>query len=793
MCLLLAPSPPKATLLFTSALKAVAKSHEIANRFNGGLSKKNRRREGIAAHHGRLCRKIVVLSEQAEVVQDEGFCAALMLCAAAAGDSSTVRAVYLASKVRRLDHLRTCGGKEHLEKLQGLLPEQEKRALLGDRNGPAAPAPAPTVRGMLRGGSSGADNTVPTLRSIEEEHRESHAAYENREYGTDTRLLSTLLLSHASAMEPKGLGSMWAGRYNHGYLCHNSLRYLEAYDRPQMENMAIKGLDSVEAGLTPEGWEKEDFSEEDGKTSKQLRKQHKFRMKQIMGDGEGIHRKDDMDSSFDAYDIDPQATMDEQNKLLLNGSVNGGEGGRMEEVEGSRDWLNEQLFGNEATKQLSSASGSSEDGISTMECAAEQGEAATLDVNNDSESIALRQVIQNDSDHFGNDFDSDSDSSDFDSSDSDVESDDEEEGSDEFNSAPSPESDREALVQAMAEATNDRALAEDLIPKDLDFSAMNDEGNDDTEEDMDFDEEGFQKLMADTAKGMDASQESEEAEDLAHIPGVSTDDYGAFQSHLRAELEAAGKSPNEVDENEARQLFGMMQSFYDEKQGAKRIAPGDGSDDESIAAEAAMMVERAGMEINTEKPNMASVLNMGNIKTERSFIDDTQLSPTEGLIPETHQKLATSPDTMSTSKTIYADDYIEWASTQTASSNSSASSENDINAIAPKISTNQADDVAIPRDHRSLLEEQNEAPHILELQQHLPGLPRNRIEKVSREFLRTLGYPSILRLALAVRENMPDEFSPQCLTRVNLTNAKHVMVNVYCFFYMSAPCMVFHG
>jgi hypothetical protein len=55
-----------------------------------------------------------------------------MLCAAAAGDASTARAIYLASKVRRLDHLRTCGGKDHLVRLQGLIPEDEKMRLSGD-------------------------------------------------------------------------------------------------------------------------------------------------------------------------------------------------------------------------------------------------------------------------------------------------------------------------------------------------------------------------------------------------------------------------------------------------------------------------------------------------------------------------------------------------------------------------------------------------------------------------------------------------------------------------------------
>jgi len=95
---------------------------------------------------------------------------------------------------------------------------------------------------FLQGGN------VPAFRTIEEELVDNHKAYENREYGTDTRILTTLLLAHAKAMEPQGLGSMWAGKFNRGYLCENSLRWIEAYNQPKMRNMAIPGITSVEAG-----------------------------------------------------------------------------------------------------------------------------------------------------------------------------------------------------------------------------------------------------------------------------------------------------------------------------------------------------------------------------------------------------------------------------------------------------------------------------------------------------------------------------------------------------------------
>lgn len=259
------------TLLFTSALKAVAKSHAIACKFSGGMSRKNRKRESVTAHHGRLARKIVILAEQAEVEQDDGFVSALMLCAATSGDSSTARAIYLASEVRRLDHLRTCGGKDHLKKLQGLIPEDDQLRI-GQSDSNLAHA---------RDGKS-----TPALKTIEEEIADNHKEYENREYGYDTRVLSTLLLAHANAMQPKGLGSMWGGRFNKGYLCENSLRYIESYNIPKMKNKAIQGIDSVEAGLTAEGWEAEVFDDD----TKQLRKKNKFRLQQIADDGEGNRR-----------------------------------------------------------------------------------------------------------------------------------------------------------------------------------------------------------------------------------------------------------------------------------------------------------------------------------------------------------------------------------------------------------------------------------------------------------------------------------------------------------------------
>mmetsp|Transcript_20024 Transcript_20024/g.43386 ORF Transcript_20024/g.43386 Transcript_20024/m.43386 type:complete len:1495 (+) Transcript_20024:183-4667(+) len=735
------------TLLFTSALKAVSKSHEIATKFNGALSKKNRRRETATSYHGRLTRKIVVLAEQAEVKQDDGFIAALMLCAAAAGDSSTARAIYLASKVRQLDHLRTCGGGDHLRRLQGLIPEDEKRELLG--GGKAGDGDSPSSTASLAAG--GASTKAPALTQ-EEEFARDHSAYEHREYGTDTRILSTLLLAHSKAMESQGLGSMWSGRYNRGYLCPNSLRYIEAYNRPQMENMAIPGVNSVEAGLSPEGWEAEDFhDEESGKSSKTLRKKHKFNIKSIMDDGHG-NRKDDQDGFFDKFDdVDPDDIRREE-RLQLNGA-----GGGEKEVDASRDWLNDTLF--EKDDRMLELQSSSE-GLSTVDYMPEKDTAGD-GVMSGGNSL-----------DYGNDFDSDSDDDDSDSDD-DVE---ERSG---FKAFKEPQTDREALVQAMAEVTDDLELAEDLIPKDLDLSPPGFDDGDIEGDNGYFDEDAFNKLMMDTEEGIDDSKGGD-AEELDAVPGVSTNDFAAFTTHLKKELLEEGAS-HDVDETEARQLFDMMRTYYDESNTASPDANLFGSDDMVSDSGDILTSDHKSAEISESSFNSMTI---DDTPVDRSFLNGTTFNApaqnqSEGPTPEMQRSTTTS--TGMQNETIYADDYIEWANSQaeTVGSNKTAAfSETFLEGEMSQVEEpNPVIDVPLPRQHLSpLAKEEEEDPHILELQQTLPGLPLNRIEKVSDEFARTLGYPSILRLTLAVRENMPEAFSPQCLTRVNLANAKFVMM-----------------
>ena len=94
---------------------------------------------------------------------------------------------------------------------------------------------------------------------------------------------------------------------------------------------------------------------------------------------------------------------------------------------------------------------------------------------------------------------------------------------------PQSGSDRDALVKAMTEVTNDPKLADDLIPKDFDGGR----GFDDEEGDFDpgsyFDEEAFLKLMEDTERGIDETKGGD-AEELNSIPGVASNNFAAFST-----------------------------------------------------------------------------------------------------------------------------------------------------------------------------------------------------------------------------------------------------------------------
>ena len=414
-------------------------------------------------------------------------------------------------------------------------------------------------------------------------------------------------------------------------------------------------------------------------------------------------------------------------------------------VDGSRDWLNEKLFSEDDRREMEQIAPASDDGLSKMEY--RTGDEAATAVNGNQSGSA----------HFGNDFDSDSES------DEDESEDDFLNGSDGFGDVPQAGSDREELVRAMAEVTNDPALAEDLIPQDLDLSGMagmagnnqEDEGEDD--EDFEFDEEEFNKLMEDKNRGMDETKGGETAEEIANIPGIASNDYVAFRTHMENELVAEGRSAQEVDDQEARQLFEIMRGYFEERS-VGGIPGANILDDDSDMTEDSMLAEESfdkAWNEDSAESSFASSLSQDKSQVEGSGVVERSYGTTfdngaplqegsgdRGPSPQRQRSPTSSMDSMPGNQTIYADDYIEWTNSQ-AQAVSSIAFESSSNDIAPAETTEydmkETQSAPLPRQYNvSPLEEEGEDQHILELQEILPGLPLSRIEKVSEEFERAL-------------------------------------------------------
>ena len=245
------------TLIFTSALRAVSRSHANALRFQGGKSKKNKKRESIIAHHGKMARSIVILAEQAQVEQDDGFISALMICAATAGDAATTKAIYLANQVRKMESLSRIGGSEHLEMLQGL-GERNSNPLLHDGSSARFENKIDSFDGEVetQEHTSLSEHSVNNITMSNNKKIKGKApTFQEREYGKDTRIISALLHANACAVESRGLGNVWVGRENKGYLCENSLRLINARMIPKYVDKSLPGLSSVEAGSSSLEWD----------------------------------------------------------------------------------------------------------------------------------------------------------------------------------------------------------------------------------------------------------------------------------------------------------------------------------------------------------------------------------------------------------------------------------------------------------------------------------------------------------------------------------------------------------
>lgn len=241
----------------------------------------------VASYHGRLAREVVILAENTEVEFDDGFIAALMLCAGTAGDSATAKAILLASEVRKLDHLRTIGSDDHLLQLKGGTASEHKS--LG----------MTSLAQRFLAGDEEAANTImeknlddlPVQNSSPK--KKPMPSFEEREYGTDCRVLSTLLQACAQAVNSNRIGEIWEGRENKGYLCINSLLSMEVKPEPKYHDNSIPGVASDDISSGNLKWDEE----EPEHLSKRLRRK-KFEGIELDDTGTNL---DDLDPALYKY------------------------------------------------------------------------------------------------------------------------------------------------------------------------------------------------------------------------------------------------------------------------------------------------------------------------------------------------------------------------------------------------------------------------------------------------------------------------------------------------------------
>ena len=245
------------TLCFSSALRAVARSHATAIRYEQGASKKNRRREFLTNHHGKMARTLVIMAENAEVHQDRSFVSALIGCAAAAGDVATAKAIYVASQVRRLDQLRTIGPNSHLAGLRGQTSTRVDAATGAIDMGLQQRSTIASGDGAESSDLALAQNALADPNASARQ-RKRYPSFGQREYGKDTRPLSAILHACAQSVDKSGIGTMWQGRENRGYLDEDSLRLLTARRMPNYHDNSIPGMDSRQVAASAMTWDGED-------------------------------------------------------------------------------------------------------------------------------------------------------------------------------------------------------------------------------------------------------------------------------------------------------------------------------------------------------------------------------------------------------------------------------------------------------------------------------------------------------------------------------------------------------
>ena len=739
------------TLCFSSALKALAKSHETAVRYERGWSKKNKRRERIAAHHGKLARKIVLLAEAAGIEQDDGFVSALQLCAAAAGDSATAKAIYLASEVRRnMKHLRQVGSGEHLSRLLGEGGD--------DSNMISAGSPQSS---QLAAGRNGDGDSSGALVLRESQRNQSVKSYGEREYGKDTRTLSAILKACASASDTSMVGEVWSGRQNYGYLDLTSLRLIQERRKPLYRNTDIPGMTRTEAGMARL------VSLEDMENPR--KRNDPERRKQTRRNFPGMVTLDDVGTNLDDLSEDTYYLFhDKETGMLKQEYIDSGDYPEYEAVQRNQAYLRamaeaKELSASDSVKQIECGNHGDDMNASLPSGLVNEGQI-NFKENKEKE---VEWFFDYETRQWGTRPKQDSSEAPL------------QEYSESLTELPSS-----SHTEATLEFDNDASHEETLATKV--------EEEPELEEEWYFDDDARRwktRMRAKTKPEIMAFQNKEEktepsltefeARALEEMQPDSTRqdfelseedeaEFSIFFTQLKEEVAESGEDMD-VDEAEARELFAMMKSEFSEDELKETFESDDGSDlgtDEDPVPEEDLALPTLARGRSRVKKEVEDIVDDLEGEWVEDEFDEEQMDPTNPDFPSAAQ--SKSYDNDDNDKLLQSASVTENVLRAFPDDEGRQHSQMfDPGQVATMLK--EREDVAEQNyhlvEHRggsslqhvndSLPDELSEDIELQELRQLLPGLPVSRLMKVQQAYQESLSDPSMLTLVPILRERMP--------------------------------------
>ena len=219
------------------------------------------------------------------------------------------------------------------------------------------------------------------------------------------------------------------------------------------------------------------------------------------------------------------------------------------------------------------------------------------------------------------------------------------------------------------------------------------------------------------------------------LPQLNENEFAIFFNDLKEEVRASGADPNDIDEDEARELFAAV----DGEEGMMDLLEEDGDDiDDSAFLE---KVKNIGSK-SPHSPKTSSEVASPMASTSQRSTNVVELDGYQS---------ATSHE-----ENAFSDDYIERLTEEIHSGAS-------LQKMTPHF-----------EESIDVVDEEMDA-ELEELRAVLPAFSERRLRKVQKAFAKNLGNPSLLELVKISREIMPDYVSNTWLKQMSVLTARYVM------------------